>query len=360
MKNTYMEKALHLAEKALGRTAPNPVVGAVVVNKGEIVGIGYHQKAGSFHAERIALNDAKDKAKGADLYVTLEPCNHYGKTPPCTQAIIEAGIKNVYVSTLDPNPKVSGKGIEKLKENGINVEVGLKEEEAKRLNEFFFKYIQTGLPFVAIKGASSLDGKIATSLGESKWITGEKARNHGHSLRNIYDAIMVGKNTVLSDNPSLNCRISGGRDPVRIVVDSKLSISSDANILNLNSEAKTIIATTTSSEITKQKELAIKAEVIVVNEGDQVNLKKLLEILASKGITSILVEGGATLTGSLFSSNLVDKVYFYKAPLIIGGDKAKGLIGGEGFKHLDKAIKLKDLKVEPFGNDLLISAYVKG
>lgn len=360
MKEIYMEKAIQLAEKAIGRTAPNPIVGAVIVKDNKIVGRGYHKKAGSFHAEKMALADAKEMANGADMYVTLEPCNHYGKTPPCTLAIIEAGIKRVYVAILDPNPKVSGSGVRKLEENGIYVEVGIKEEEAKKSNEFFFKYIMTNLPFVAVKSASSLDGKIATSIGESKWITGEPARKHGHSLRNIYDAIMVGKNTVLEDNPSLNCRIEGGRDPIRVIVDSKLAISSNASILNLKSDAKTIIATTTKAALLKQKELGKKAEIILVNSEEQVDLRKLLEILASKGIMSVLVEGGATLTGSLFTNNLVDKIYFYKAPLIIGGDRAKGQIGGDGFKHLDQAIKLKDLKVSNIGNDLLISAYVRG
>jgi len=282
-----MELALELARKGLGRTSPNPLVGAVVVKDEKIVGLGYHAQAGKPHAEPIALEEAGAKAEGADLYVTLEPCNHYGRTPPCTEAIIKAKIKNVFVATLDPNPLVAGKGVEKLKQSGINVVVGIKEQEARRLNEVFFKYIITGYPFIALKAASSLDGKIATREGHSQWITGKEAREFGHKLRHIYDAIMVGRGTVLADDPQLTCRLKHGKDPIRIVVDSKLSISGEAKILNLNSQAPTIIATTENAPSSKYKQLAKKAEVLVVNEGDRVDLVKLFKILGKRKITSV-------------------------------------------------------------------------
>lgn len=354
MKEKYMERALELSKKAIGRTSPNPLVGAVIVKEGKIVGEGYHKKAGLPHAERIALNNAGTKAKDADLYVTLEPCNHTGRTPPCTEAIIEAGIKNVYVATLDPNPLVKGLGIKRLKNAGINVEIGLKEKDALKVNEVFFKYIKTKLPFIVLKGACSLDGKIATSTGESKWITSEKAREHSHSLRNIYDAIMVGKGTILADDPLLTCRIPEGRDPIRIIVDSKLSIPLDAKILNLKSEAKTIIATTTKASLEKRKELSKKAEIIMAGD-NQVDLLTLFKILGEKEITSILVEGGATLSGSLLTNNLVDKLYLYLAPMIIGGEKAKGFVGGEGFKSLQDAVKLENLTIDHLDSDFLLT-----
>jgi len=357
MEERFMDLALQLAKNGLGKTSPNPLVGAVVVNQDIIVGQGYHIRAGTAHAERVALKEAGEKAHGGDLYVTLEPCNHFGRTPPCTEAIIDAKIKNVYVATLDPNPLVAGKGVKCIREAGINVEVGIKEEEAKKQNEVFFKYITFGLPFVALKAACSLDGKIATREGHSQWITGEKAREHGHQLRNIYDAIMVGIGTILADDPRLTCRVEKGRDPIRIVIDSRLSISSDARILNLNSQAPTIIATTKGVSLSKYKELAKKAEILMVNEGDKVDLFKLLKILGERKITSILVEGGATLNSTFLSQGLVDKFHLYYAPLIIGGTRAPGFIGGLGPASLEEALRLKDLSIEKIGSDILITAY---
>ena len=353
-----MDKALELAKKSLGRTSPNPLVGAVIVKNNQIVGQGYHQRVGTAHGERVALEEAGDLAKGADLYVTLEPCNHFGRTPPCTKAIIEAGIKKVYVASIDPNPLVSGKGIEALQRAGIEVEVGLREKEAQELNEVFFKYITTKLPFIALKAACSLDGKIATRNGHSKWITGEEARKHSHGLRNIYDAIMVGKGTVLADDPQLNCRIPGGRDPIRIVVDSKLSISPKAKILNLTSTAPTIIATTKNAPIDKIKVLASKGEIIQVNEGDQVDLLQLFKILGERKITSILVEGGGILNASIVSQGLMDKLYLYLAPILIGGQEAPGFIGGAGISKLQEALRLGDINIEKIGQDILITGKV--
>ena len=358
MQELFMDRALELAKKSLGRTSPNPLVGAVVVKNNQIVGQGYHQGVGTAHGERVALEEAGDLAKGADLYVTLEPCNHFGRTPPCTKAIIEAGIKKVYVASIDPNPLVSGKGIEALQRAGIEVEVGLREKEAQELNEVFFKYITTKLPFIALKAACSLDGKIATRNGHSKWITGEEARKHSQGLRNIYDAIMVGKGTVLADDPQLNCRIPGGRDPIRIVVDSKLSISPKAKILNLTSTAPTIIATTKNAPIDKIKVLASKGEIIQVNEGDQVDLLQLFKILGERKITSILVEGGGILNASIVSQGLMDKLYLYLAPILIGGQEAPGFIGGAGISKLQEALRLGDINIEKIGQDILITGKV--
>lgn len=357
MDEKYMELALELAKKAAGRTSPNPLVGAVIVKDKKIIGQGYHKKAGEPHAEKIALLEVGVQAQGSDLYVTLEPCSHWGRTPPCTEAIIEAKIKNVYVATLDPNSLVAGQGIKRLRDAGINVELGIKEQKAQRLNEVFFKYITTGLPYVVLKSASSMDGKIATREGHSQWITGESARSFGHQLRNIYDGIMVGIGTVLADDPQLTCRVDNGRDPIRIIVDSKLSISPEAKMLNLDSAAPTIIATTQDISQEKYKRLTSKAEIIKVNDGDRVDLTRLLKILGEKGITSILVEGGATLNGSLAEGKLIDKFYFFYAPLIIGGTSAPSFIGGLGPARLDASLKLKDLTVENVGEDILVTAY---
>ncbi|MFZ7102375.1 MAG: bifunctional diaminohydroxyphosphoribosylaminopyrimidine deaminase/5-amino-6-(5-phosphoribosylamino)uracil reductase RibD [Peptococcaceae bacterium] len=357
MEEKYMKLALALARKAAGRTSPNPLVGAVIVKNKQIVGQGYHRKAGTLHAERMALREAGAEAAGADLYVTLEPCSHYGRTGPCTEAIIESKIKNVYIAVLDPNPLVAGKGLKRLQEAGMGVQVGLKAQEAAKLNEIFFKYITTKSPFVALKTACSLDGKIATQSGHSQWITGQEARAYGHILRNRYDAVMVGIGTVLADNPALNCRAEGGRDPVRVVVDSNLSISPEAKILNLNSQAPTLIATTEKSPVQKRVRLTEKAEILVVNDGDRVDLKKLLTLLGKKQITGVLVEGGAKLNGELIRHNLIDKFYLFYAPMLIGGQTAPGFAGGEGPKQLAGALKLGDLSMKRLGGDFLITAY---
>ncbi|MFZ5944463.1 MAG: bifunctional diaminohydroxyphosphoribosylaminopyrimidine deaminase/5-amino-6-(5-phosphoribosylamino)uracil reductase RibD [Bacillota bacterium] len=359
MKEKYMELAIELAKKATGRTSPNPLVGAVIVKNEQIIGKGYHKKAGTPHAEPLAIEDAGKETYGADLYVTLEPCNHYGKTPPCTEAIIAAQLKNVYIATLDPNPVVAGKGVKRLQDAGIKVEIGLKEKEAIILNEAFFKYITARKPFIAVKTACSLDGKIATKTGHSQWITGKEAREYGHTLRNKYDAIMVGIGTVLADDPSLTCRIEGGRDPVRIIIDSKLSISPDAKILNLDSEAPTLIATTENSPVMKREILAGKAEIIVVNDGEKVDLNKLASLLGERQITSILAEGGAILNGELIRQNLVDKFYLFYAPMLIGGQMAPSFLAGTGPNYLNEAFRLKDLCIQKVGEDFLVTTYPK-
>lgn len=359
MEEHYMQMALELAEKARGRTTPNPMVGAVVVKDGKVIGAGYHKKAGTPHAEVHALHEAGEESNDADLYVTLEPCNHWGRTPPCTEAIIKAGIKRVFVAMQDPNPLVSGKGNQRLRDHGLEVFEGILEDQARRLNEVFVKCICTQKPFIALKTAITLDGKIATETGQSQWITGEEARLHGHRLRATYDAILVGIGTVKADNPSLTCRLPNGegRDPVRIIIDSKLSITSDAQVLNVDSPADTIIATTAGVNQRKMKQLEHKAQIIQVNDGPIVSLPDLLPLLYEKGLSSVLVEGGGRINGSFLRENLVDKYYFYLAPKILGGEQAPGSFQGEGIKALSAAVQLFDLAVEKLGKDILISGY---
>lgn len=362
MDKGYMKMALELAARARGRTSPNPMVGAVVVKEGKVIGRGYHLKAGTPHAEIHALNEAGEAARGAVLYVTLEPCCHYGRTGPCTDAIIKAGVSRVVTAMTDPNPLVAGKGLRMLRSAGIEVSAGVMEVEALELNEVFIKYITTGRPFVVAKAAVSLDGKIATRSGKSKWITGERARAYGHQLRDWYDAIMVGIGTVLADNPSLTTRLpgGGGRDPVRIIVDSRASIPINAMVLKQQSEAPTLIAAT--SGVPPERVDALRGsgvEVLVVNEGTQVDLGELMRLLGERGITSLLIEGGATLHGSAFSSQIVDKVAWFIAPKIIGGREAPGPVAGTGADSPSDAAALERVKVSRLGPDILVEGYLK-
>ncbi len=359
MNNYYMKMALELAQKAQGRTSPNPLVGAVIVKNAIVQGTGYHQKAGTPHAEIHALRAAKDHSRDADMYVNLEPCNHTGRTPPCTEAIINAGIKRVFIGTLDPNPLVSGRGVERLQAAGIETVVGILEDESRRLNETFNKYIRQKLPFVALKVAQSLDGKMATATGESQWITGEAARHHGHGLRNVYDAILVGIGTVLADNPSLTCRlpVGGGRDPVRIIVDSRLSITKDARVLHLDSTAPTIIATTANASAERISYLEKMAPVLIVNDGPKVHLPSLLKILGEMEITSLLVEGGSHIISSFLEEKLIDKYYFYIAPKIIGNKKSPGPFDFTVPLPLAQTLELINLETLVLDRDLLITGY---
>jgi len=355
----YMQLALNLALKAKGKTSPNPMVGALVVKDGRIVGRGYHQKAGLPHAEIIALEEAGQKTKNATLYVTLEPCTHFGKTPPCVDKIIQSRIKEVIVGMLDPNPLNNGKGIQILRQHNIKVKAGFLEQELKKINEVFIKYITKKMPFVTVKVAQSLDGKIATKTGDSKWITSDKSRSYAHRLRQNYDAIMVGVNTVLRDNPKLDVWFSK-KQPVKIVVDSQLSTSQDANIF---SRSGTVIIVTISPEPGRETEnrqiLSKKAKILEVKEkGGQINLKDMLKKLAQLEISDILVEGGGTLIGSLFDEGLVDKILFFMSPKIIGGKEAISSVMGEGITRIDRAIKLKSVKLKHIGEDFLIEAYV--
>lgn len=352
----YMRLAMQLAGNAIGRTSPNPLVGAVIVKDNRIVGCGWHRKAGTPHAEVHALNQAGELAQGADVYVTLEPCAHYGKTPPCAKALVKAKVKNVYGGLLDVNPKVAGKGFKILEDAGIHVEYGFLQDELRKQNEVFFKWIEHKKPFIVLKAAMTLDGKIATATGQSKWITNETSRAYGYKLRDIYDGIMVGINTVIEDNPMLTARVDGGKNPIRIVVDSSLRIDINANVVQ-DKSAKTIVATTDKAD--KDKILKLQAQdvdVIVVDkdENDKVDIEKLLDILGQQNICSILVEGGATLSGSFVAKKLVDKVYFFIAPKIIGGKEAKTPVAGTGILNLQEALALKDIQIEKLEEDILI------
>jgi diaminohydroxyphosphoribosylaminopyrimidine deaminase/5-amino-6-(5-phosphoribosylamino)uracil reductase len=352
----YMRLAMQLAGNAIGRTSPNPLVGAVIVKDNRVVGCGWHRKAGTPHAEVHALNQAGELAQGADVYVTLEPCAHYGKTPPCAKALVEAKVKNVYGGLLDVNPKVAGKGFKILEDAGIHVEYGFLQDELRKQNEVFFKWIEHKKPFIVLKAAMTLDGKIATATGQSKWITNETSRAYGYKLRDIYDGIMVGINTVIEDNPMLTARVDGGKNPIRIVVDSSLKIDINANVVQ-DKSAKTIVATTDKAD--KDKILKLQAQdvdVIVVDkdEKDKVDIEKLLDILGQQNICSILVEGGATLSGSFVAKKLVDKVYFFIAPKIIGGKEAKTPVAGTGILNLQEALALKDIQFEKLEEDILI------
>lgn len=352
----YMRLAMQLAGNAIGRTSPNPLVGAVIVKDNRVVGCGWHRKAGTPHAEVHALNQAGELAQGADVYVTLEPCAHYGKTPPCAKALVEAKVKNVYGGLLDVNPKVAGKGFKILEDAGIHVEYGFLQDELRKQNEVFFKWIEHKKPFIVLKAAMTLDGKIATATGQSKWITNETSRAYGYKLRDIYDGIMVGINTVIEDNPMLTARVDGGKNPIRIVVDSSLKIDINANVVQ-DKSTKTIIATTDKAD--KDKILKLQAQdvdVIVVDkdENDKVDIEKLLDILGQQNICSILVEGGATLSGSFVAKKLVDKVYFFIAPKIVGGKEAKTPVAGTGILNLQEALALKDIQIEKLEEDILI------
>ncbi len=356
----FMKKALKLAARGKGRTSPNPAVGAVIVKEGNVIGEGYHKKAGTPHAEIIALEMAGSEAKGATMYVTLEPCCHTGKkTPPCTRAIIRTSVRKVVAAVNDPNPLVSGKGIRELQKAGIETEVGIMKAEALKLNEAFVKFITRKEPFVILKIAQSLDGKIATAKGESKWITGEKARGHVHRLRNEVDALLVGAGTVQKDNPSLDCRIRGGRNPYRVIVDSALRISARARVFNYN-DNKTIIATTNRANPSKMDRLVQRGVQVLVVKSSQgkVDLKALMKKLGRMDITSLLIEGGSSVSAAALSCNIVDKVMFFIAPKIIGGTDSYPSVGGKSPDRLIHATRLRDLRSVKTGEDILLEAYI--
>ncbi|MFH1625065.1 MAG: bifunctional diaminohydroxyphosphoribosylaminopyrimidine deaminase/5-amino-6-(5-phosphoribosylamino)uracil reductase RibD [Pseudomonadota bacterium] len=358
----FVKLAIKLAQKGKGRTSPNPLVGAVVVQGGEVVGRGFHERAGGHHAEINALNDAGRKARGGELYISLEPCDHYGRTPPCTRTIIDSGIKKVFVGMEDPNEVVAGRGIQRLRDNGIYVKTGILREECQRLNEVYIKYITEKVPFVILKLAASLDGKIATRTGDTRWITNERSRRFLHKLRDEVDGILVGIRTVMADDPRLTTRLNGrkGKDAARIIVDSHLKIPLSAKVLNAESEAETIIATTESASKEKKKKLEeLGAKVLTVrSENNRVDLKELMHDVGGLEITSLLIEGGAEISASSLGSGIVDKVLFFYAPKIIGGRDALSMVGGKGVGKLDDAIILRDIKVRRFGDDILVEGYV--
>ena len=358
----YMRMALRLAMKAKGRTSPNPMVGAVVVKGGKIIGRGYHRRAGEPHAEAIALKKAGGAATGATLYVTLEPCSHTDKrTPPCAPLVIASGVRRVVVALIDPNPRVSGRGIKALKSAGIEVTTGVLDAEAKKMNEAFIKHITRGVPFVTLKIAQTLDGKIATSSGVSKWITGEKAREEAHRLRDSHDAILVGINTVLSDDPSLTTRIPGGRDPARVIVDSRLRIPLNASVVTQSSPAKTMVATLAGAPKSKIKKLEdAGVDVLMIKRvHGRVDLRDLMKRLGKRDIMSVLIEGGAEINASALKAGLVDKVVMFLAPLLMTGTDSLCSIGGASPAKLSQALKLLEVTAEFIGNDLMVTGYIR-
>lgn len=358
----YMQLALDLAGTAKGYTNPNPIVGAVLVKDGVIVGTGLHRKAGEPHAEVHAFNMAGEHAKGATLYVTLEPCSHYGKTPPCANLVVQSEVSRVVVAMMDPNPAVAGRGIQMIKDAGIEVEVGLLEEKARKLNERFIHNMLTNRPYVISKFAMTLDGKIATHTGDSKWITSNEARLQVHELRNEVDAILVGIGTVLADDPSLTTRLPEGRgkNPVRIILDSGLRIPLEVNVLNTK-EAPTIIVTKRNVDQQKIPILEEKGvSFIFVSENETgIDLNELLDELYKRGITDVLVEGGAEVNSSFLNAGLINKYYIYIAPKIIGGRNSKSPFTGEDKEKMGEAIELKYDTVQQIGEDLCIIAYPK-
>jgi len=359
----FMRRALELAALATGRTSPNPLVGAVVVKDGVVVGEGYHHQAGTPHAEIHALNQAGELARGATLYVTLEPCNHHGLTPPCAREVIKAGIKRCVVAMEDPNPLVNGRGLATLQQAGIEIQTGLLQAEAEKQNEVFLKYICTGLPFVTLKTAMTLDGKLASHTGDSKWITSEPARHWVHQLRDQADAILVGIGTVLADNPRLNTRLNDreGRDPVRLIVDGRLDLPLDSQIATTSKQQSTLVFTSEQADPKRIKRLEkLGLEIMTVDgSADDLNLEQVLQIAAHRKLCSVLVEGGGNINASLFKYNLIDKICWFIAPKIIGGAKAPSPVEGGGFKYMAEAIEIEDLQATFIGPDILVTGYVK-
>ena len=360
MEEKYMKRAIELANLGKGFVNPNPLVGAVIVKDGKIIGEGYHECFGHAHAEVNAFLNATEDVTGADIYVTLEPCSHYGKTPPCALKIIEKKIKRVFISQSDPNPLVNSKGVKLLEDAGILVESGILEEETKAQNEIFLKYIQTKKPFVAMKYAMTLDGKIATKSRDSKWITNEKSRKFVHELRNQYMSIMVGVGTVIADDPSLDTRRDQpSRNPIRIVIDPKLEIPLDSKIIKTAKEIQTIVVTgidANESRIKKIRDLGV--EVLQKQANPNIDLESLMVDLGEKKIDSVLIEGGSFLHGQALLSNILDKAYVFIAPKIIGGKDALSPVGGNGIDAMKDAILLSQIKYHYFDEDIMIEGNI--
>lgn len=360
----YMKQAISLAKLASGQVSPNPAVGAIVVKDGEIVGQGYTQPPGSWHAEIVALRQAAEKARGGVLYVTLEPCSHFGRTPPCAEAIAAAGISEVHLAMTDPNPLVCGKGTDKLDREGIRVYVGEYEQEAREINESYLKFITTGLPFVTAKFAISLDGKIATKTGDSKWISGEESRRYVHYLRYTSDAVMTGVNTVLADDPRLTCRCNGTggtvkKQPLRVIIDARGRTPPTAQVFNKPGNVLMAVGKSVKAK-TKEAFTQAGAELLELPaEEGMIDLTSLLRSLSQRQITSVLVEGGGSVLGSLFDNKLVDKVIAFIAPIVIGGTEARTAVAGKGVDRVAEALRLERVHVERFGDDIMLSGYVK-
>ena len=360
----FMVRALELALAGRGRVSPNPMVGAVLVKDGRIVGEGFHARAGAPHAEVVALEAAGEAARGATLYVTLEPCCHQGRTPPCAPRIVASGVLQVMSATLDPNPQVGGRGLALLREAGLRADVGLLEAEAVRLNEVFFTYMTSGRPFVTLKAAISLDGKIATVTGESRWITGEAARRRVHEMRNEVDAVLVGIGTILRDDPLLTTRLGvpGQRDPVRVIVDNLARLPAKARVINSASAAPTLVAVGPKAPAYKVERLREAGATVLVLEQSarRISLAALMQALVAREITSVLIEGGAEIHASALAEGIVDKVAFFLAPLLIGGKTAPSALGGPGIEKLADAVRLRDVRFTPLGEDLLVEGYALG
>ncbi|GAA0429129.1 bifunctional diaminohydroxyphosphoribosylaminopyrimidine deaminase/5-amino-6-(5-phosphoribosylamino)uracil reductase RibD [Virgibacillus salarius] len=353
----YMDIALNNARATKGQTDPNPLVGSVIVNHNRIVGLGTHLQAGEPHAEIHALRMAGEQARGGTIYVTLEPCSHHGRTGPCAEAIVQAGIKKVVIATLDPNPIVSGNGVSILKKAGIEVEIGIRETEAIKMNEVFNTYIVQKRPFITLKTGITLDGKVASHTLNSKWITSEEARKDVHQLRTEHMAILTGINTVLKDNPALTARIPNGRNPLRIVMDSSLRIPLDYQIVQ-DKQANTWIFTTKNHDRHKRKELE-GFGVTVINTGDStvVDPGKVITYLGEHGISSLLIEAGGVINASFIENRLVDKTIIYMAPKLIGGKHAPTFLEGTGIDKMEHAIELKDIEITQIGKDFKWTGY---
>jgi diaminohydroxyphosphoribosylaminopyrimidine deaminase/5-amino-6-(5-phosphoribosylamino)uracil reductase len=354
----WMKRALRLAKAGRGRTSPNPVVGAVLVKRGKVVGEGYHARIGEAHAEMIALRQAGEKAREAILYLNLEPCTHYGRTPPCVPQVIKAGLKRAVIGMEDPNPLVNGKGIEALRKSGLDVKVGVLEKECRKINEAFCKYILKKEPFVVLKVAATLDGKIATRNGDSKWISGEASRRLVHKLRDQFDGVLVGIGTVLRDDPLLTTRLKGGREPYRIILDSRLKIPEEAKVFE-HSPSEVILATTGSAPRDKIERLEKRgARVLIVDSREgRVNLRSCLSKLGEIGVMSLLVEGGSQVNGSFLDQGLIDKFLLFLSPKLMGDPQAVGIFGGRGVSNLKETVAVKEIKTRRIGEDIFVEGY---
>ncbi len=358
----FMRRAMELADRGLGAVNPNPLVGCVIVRNGRIIGAGWHERWGGLHAERNALNRCSEPAAGATMYVTLEPCCHHGKTPPCTDAVIAAGIKRVVVGLTDPNPLVSGRGIARLREAGIEVESGVLEEELRHQNRAFLKYITRREPWVVMKSAMTLDGKICTSTGDSRWVTGEEARHRVHTMRRNLMAILVGIGTVEADDPMLNCRLEGSpRQPLRLVADTTARISPKSQLVRTARQLRTVVLHTAQAPEERLQALTregVECWCCAEKEG-HLDLKDAMARLGNEGVDSLLVEGGGMLNDSLLREGLIDEVALFVAPKLIGGQRAKSPVEGVGFERMSQAVELDEITTERIGNDLLINGIIK-
>ncbi len=362
----YMKRAIELSKLGAGYTNPNPLVGAVIVKENKVIAEGYHMFYGGHHAEINALKNTTEDVRGATMYVALEPCSHQGKTPPCVNTIVEKGISKVVIGMEDPNPLVAGKGVGFLRDNNVEVITGIFEEEIQKLNESYVKYITTQKPFCILKTAMTLDGKIATKIGDSRWISNTKSREYVHWLRHRYASIMVGIGTILADDPLLTTRLNtiskkGAVNPIRVIVDTHGKIPLEANVLNIDSDANIIIATTEKMSKEKYNRLQQKGAEIILTplKDDRVDLRYLMEQLGQRSIDSVLLEGGSTLNYSALNEGIVDKVISFVAPKMIGGCDAKTAVGGAGRKYMDDAIQLHSVEILKFSEDIMIQGYVK-